>query len=168
MSYHGLIISEHSDKSSSPMLTSSCICRKRWITKHPIFPVFSEICFVVTDYIYFVEDKPVVGFTVWVADVTSQGLEFEPPINRWNNTRWVDSTCHSSEVSKMSTGLLVTGASQPRFQKMMQPAATGCIWINKKLFRAITNRSREKWPEEKWRPIRVTEGEMKWYHRDWS
>ena len=28
----------------------------------------------------------------------------------WNNTRWIDSACHPSEVGKMRTSLLVTGA----------------------------------------------------------
>ena len=52
-----------------------------------------------------------------------------------NNTRWDDSACHLSEVSKMSSSLLVTGALHQRHIHAPRNSATSschhCILNNK-------------------------------------
>ena len=79
----------------SAMLTSAII--QLSFTDHLVISNYSTL-------------KPGVG-------LRSSGLEFEP---LWNNTRWVYSACHPSEVCKMSTSLLGMGTAltaQPCFQK---------------------------------------------------
>ena len=75
--------------------------------------------------------EPGVGLTVKVADLRSKGFEFQPLLEVELTPRWVDSACHPSEVSEISTSVLViegtASATQPRPYKMTQPAATGCM-----------------------------------------
>ena len=86
-------------------------------------------------FMFFIQEyKPGVGFMVKGAGLRSLGLEFEPLLGCWITPGRGDSACHPSEVSKMSTSLLLTGgtasAALPHFQEMMQPAATGYIRNN--------------------------------------
>ena len=65
-----------------------------------------------------------------MAGLRFSALEFEPLLAVKLTSGGVDSASHASEVGEMSTSVLViegtASAAQPRLQKMMQPAATGC------------------------------------------
>ena len=54
----------------------------------------------------FLGRMPRLGLMVKVAGLSSLGPEFKPLFFHQNNTRWVDSVCHPSKVSKMNTSLL--------------------------------------------------------------